>query len=98
MTVLFLAVMVGAVYAGGPTDPVRALVITAPFLLLTLLVVRALLLTAVMVPLLLAVFFGEPPSNEFHAANAQWIFWAADSVLWVPASIGGYLIRWRRDR
>jgi len=90
--------MVWAVYVGGPSDPVRALVITAPFLLLTLLVVRALLLTAVMVPLLLAIFLGEPPSNDFHVANSQWIFWAAGSVLWVPASMGGYLIRWGWDR
>lgn len=97
-TLLFVSVGVVTIFAGGPSDLPRALLIAAPYFLLALLVVRPALLVALVAPLTLAIVLGEPASDEFHTANSQWILWAASSVLWIPASIAGYWIRWRLDQ
>lgn len=98
MTLLFVLTGIAAISAGGPSDPSRAFFIAAPYFLLALLVVRPALLLALVAPLILATVLGGPASDEFHTANSQWILWAASSVLWIPASIAGYWMRWLLDR
>lgn len=93
VTACFVVSMVVAVYTGGPSDLMRALVISIPYLLLGLLVVRRELFAVIPSPLLLSLFMGDSGSNDMHVGDRQVVFWLSSALLFIPMLLVGVSIR-----
>lgn len=91
--VCFALSMIAAVYLGGPSDLARAVVISVPYLLLGMLIVRRELLVVSLLPVFLSIFLGHPGGGGEESTNQHVVLWIGGLLLFLPMLVVGAFLR-----